>query len=83
MNIKTKFELGDDAYYMEDNHIVKGTVKKIEITIEQDSYHDPDVLIYYTITKRNTSRNMSENELFASVEETLKYLESRFYAKGD
>ena len=83
MNIKTKFEPGDDAYYMEDNQIVKGTVKKIEITIEQDSYHDPEVLIYYTITKSNTSRHMHERELFASVEETLKYLESRFYAKGN
>ena len=83
MKIDTKFKPGDDTYYMEDNHIVKGTVKKIEITIEQDSYHDPEVLIYYTITKRNTSRHTHESELFASVEETLKYLESRFYAKGD
>ena len=82
MKIDTKFKPGDDTYYMEDNHIVKGTVKKIEITIEQDSYHDPEVLIYYTITKSNTSRNMNESELFASVEETLKYLESRFYAKS-
>ena len=82
MKIDTKFKPGDDAYYMEDNKIVKGTVKKIEITIEQDSYHDPEVLIYYTITKQNTSRHMHESELFASVEEILKHLEIRFYAKG-
>ena len=78
MKIDTKFNPDDDAYYMEDNHIAKGIVKKIEITIEQDSYHDPEVLIYYTITKSNTSRHMHESELFASVEETLKYLERRF-----
>lgn len=82
MNIKTKFEPGDDAYYMEDNHIQKGKIGKVEITIEQNSYHDPEVLIYYTITKSNTSRHMHESELFVSVEETLKHLESRFYAKG-
>ena len=83
MKIETKFEPGDDAYYMEDNHIVKGTVKKIEITIEQNIYHEPEILIYYTITKRNTSRHMHESELFVSVEEILKHLENRFYAKGD
>ena len=55
MKIDTKFEPGGDAYYMEDNHIIKGAVKKIEITIEQDSYHEPEILIYYTITKQNTS----------------------------
>ena len=69
MKIDTKFEPGDGAYYMEDNHIAKSTVKKIEITIEQDSYHDPEILIYYTITQHNTSRHMHESELFVSVEE--------------
>ena len=80
MKIETKFKIGDDAYYMEDNYIVKGTVKKIEITIEQDSYHEPDISIYYTIIKGNTSRHMHESELFVSVEEILKHLENRFYA---
>lgn len=83
MKIDTKFAPGDDAYYMEDNRIQKGEIEKIEITIEQDSYHDPEVLIYYSVSKRNTSRHMSENELFTSVEETLKHLESNFYAKSN
>lgn len=82
MKIDTKFKLDDDVYYMEDNHIVKGTVKKIEITIEQNGYHEPEILIYYTITEHNTSRHIHESQLFVSIEKTLKHLENRFYAKG-
>ena len=82
MKINTKFEPGDDAYYMEDNHIQKGKIEKIEITIKQNNYHGPEVLIYYSVSKRNTSRHMHESELFVPVGEILTHLESNFYAKG-
>ena len=82
MNIETKFKLGDDSYFLEDNHIVKGTIEKIEITVDKDSYHEPEILIYYSVSKRNATKNMHESDLFETVEELLKHLENSFYAKG-
>lgn len=75
MKIETKLNIGDDCYFIENNQIKKGRVEKIEITIREDTYNY-DISIYYTVSKKGTSTYLWEKQVFASVEETLKYLEA-------
>lgn len=75
MKIETKLNIDDSCYFIEDNQIKKGLVKKIEITIRENTY-SYDSSIYYTVSKKGTNTYLCEEQVFASIEETLKYLEA-------
>lgn len=77
MKIETKLNIDDECYFIENNRINEGTIRKIEITIEQYNYYNyGECLIYYSIAKGNGTRRLNESEIFKTVEEALEYLKA-------
>ncbi len=71
MEIKTRFNIGDCVYIVRDTSISKETVARIEVTV----YRNSELSINYTFRLCfSGSYTRSEEQVFATPEEALKYL---------
>ena len=71
MEIKTKFNIGDNVWLFWNNHIIKETIFSIDISVKMcDS---PEIL--YGISTFKSSFNEKANKLFCSKESLLSHLE--------
>ena len=74
MTIKTKLDVGDECYFIEDNRIKRGTLSKIEIYITRGYGGLNETFTNYYVCKKNVSVCLQENAVFISVDEALEYL---------
>lgn len=68
MEIKTKFNVGDEVFYMRDNRVQSGEVRGMEVYIHRS---EANVIVYVS---PGDSRGYTEDFLFGSKEELLKSL---------
>jgi hypothetical protein len=71
MEIKTKFNIGDTAYFIEDGKMKKFVVDSIKIYCASES-----TTLYYEPGDEYWSRE--ESELFANRQETLDFINKQF-----
>ena len=83
MKIETKLNIDDEAYFVEADGVRKGHVVRMEILVESDSLGGKYTSITYTIVHHAKARYINEALVFASLEETLKYLEQKFYVENE
>lgn len=71
MKIYTKFNLGQQIYYMKDNKVTSHEVLEIKIGVEYNHYFAKDVLINY---KLNNGAIYEEEDIFATKQDLLDSL---------
>lgn len=71
MEIKTKYNIGDWVWFMHENSVHQGVIKKITIHIENDKINT-----FYTLIDQNNSLELQLGTpyLFTTKEELLKSL---------
>lgn len=70
MEIKTKYNIGDEVYALHDGKVVSFNIDRIEVTI---SKHYSPSIIYETFGLEDTFRQcFSEERLFSSKEDLLE-----------
>ena len=74
MKIETKFNVGDYCYYMENNNVQRGIIKKIELSIEYNQYLIPIIYTNYIVEKYHSSRCMEESIIHKTLEDLFEYL---------
>jgi hypothetical protein len=67
MTIETKYNIGDEVVYLNDNKIKEGTIRNISILV----YIDNEITIQY---KTSNGVYVYEQDLFPTKEELLKSL---------
>lgn len=70
MDIKTRFKVGDVVFFMHNNKVQEGTIKRITVTIESCTE------IRYKVTMKGifNGKSLLENNIFSSKEELLNSL---------
>lgn len=77
--VETKLEVGKTAYYIEDNKIKEDEIEKINITISYNAYYVTSTMeVSYTLNGKER-KTIKEEDIFPTIEELLKHLESQFY----
>ncbi len=71
MEIKTKYDIGQRVFYMDNNKVKEGTIDRIYIDAQYNA-KDNKVKIYYRLF--TTAKFYKDNELFPTKEELLKSL---------
>ena len=66
MNIKTKFNLNDEVYYMDDNKPRKSWIKSVNINI---NYSETLAQMYINYTLAHSGRIFAEKDLYLNIEE--------------
>lgn len=66
MNIKTKFNLNDEVYYMEDNKPCKSFIKQISVNI---NYSETLAQMYINYTLAHSSESFAEKDLYSNIEQ--------------
>lgn len=77
MKVETKFNVGDNVYYIHNNQIQQSTVNNISINIERDVKNDSVVQtanIIYLVGYKNYEKR--EDALFATPEDLFKVLKA-------
>lgn len=75
---ETKLNVGDSAYYIENNKIKEGEVEKINITISYDVYYvTTSTEVSYTL-KDGEKKTIKEEDIFPTIEELLEHLKHQF-----
>ena len=78
MKLETKLNVGDSAYYIEDNKIKEGEVEGIKVAISYNSYYITTTTeVSYTL-KGGEQKTIKEEDTFPTIEELLENLRNRF-----
>ena len=77
--IETKLDVGDSAFFIEDNEIKEEEVEKIEVSVSYNAYYGTSTTeVTYTLKGFKDQKKLKEKEAFTSLKEVLQYLEDRF-----
>ena len=70
MDIKTRFKVGDGVFFMHNNKVQEGTIKRITVTVESC------IEVRYKVEMKGcfTSKSLLENKAFSSKEDLLNSL---------
>ena len=71
MDIKTKYEIGQRVFYMDNNKVKEGTIDRIHIDAQYNANYNKVKISYRLFT---TAKFYEDNELFPTKEELLKSL---------
>ena len=71
MDIKTKYEIGQRVFYMDNNKVKEGTIDRIYIDAQYNANYNKVKISYRLFT---TAKFYEDNELFPTKEELLKSL---------
>lgn len=76
MDIKTKFNVDDEVFFLKDNKVQSCSVKRIAISVQNGVYNQLSLWIRYYLYSEdaNTYHNEKDNNLHSSKEELLKNL---------
>ena len=74
MNIKTKYNNGDEVWLMYENRAVTAQVISMKVTVEELMFGTIIENLYYRIKNQHFDREISEPHIYASKEELLKSL---------
>ena len=75
MDIKTKYNIGDSVFFMNDNRVWQGEIESFDIGFSQRSSGEKYITISYCVkTEFFTDFSVSEHKLFLTKEELLKSL---------
>ena len=75
MDIKTKYNIGDSVFFMNDNRVWQGEIESFDIGFSQRSSGEKYITISYCVkTEFFTNFSVSEHKLFLTKEELLKSL---------
>ena len=72
MDIKTKYDIGQSVFFMDNNKVQEGTIDRIHIEVRYNGGKDNKVRISYSLF--TTSKFYEDKELFPTKEELLKSL---------
>ena len=72
MDIKTKYDLGQSVFYMDNNKVQEGKIDRIHIWVRYNGGEDNKVRISYSLF--TTTKFYGDKELFLTKEELLKSL---------
>lgn len=73
MKIETKYNIGDEVWFMHDNKVKSGTIIKIDVVLERDmNSQNVGKSVYYGLY--NFISPYIEQRLFPTKEELLKSL---------
>lgn len=82
MKINTRFELRDEIYFIHNNVLKKGSVKKITAAVQwPDPREAPKIIINYVVEIHKDEIDVVETDAFATVKEAAKSLVTE-YEKG-
>ena len=70
MKIETKFNIGDEVFYMTGNKVKTGEVKSMTIKVYLNMFNEESMIILYQLI----DSEVSENILFATKQELLDSL---------
>ena len=70
MTIKTKFKVGDNVFFMHNNKVQEGTIKKITVTVESciEVRYKVEIKGYFT------NKSLLESKAFSSKKDLLNSL---------
>ena len=74
MNIETKLNVGDEAFFIEDNKIKSGEVRAVNVNVVENSYGSCDTRTTYSIYYEREYKTFDEDYLFISLGHALDYL---------
>ena len=75
MDIKTKYNIGDSVFFMNDNRVWQGEIESFDIGFSQRSSGEKYITISYCVkTMFFTDFSVAENKLFTTKEDLLKSL---------
>lgn len=73
MTIETKFNVGQEVFYIEHGNVISGEITNITIKIRRIM---PNVLANLTLYKVN-NKNLTDIECFDTPQNLLKYIEKQ------
>jgi len=73
MEIKTKLDVDQNAYFMQDNKIQTKAIKHIQINVSLDAFLNTEVNVKYTVNE-NSITMLYESEVFATKQDLLNSL---------
>ena len=71
MDIKTKYDIGQSVFYMDNNKVKEGTIDRIHIDAQYNATDNKVKISYRLFT---TAKFYGDNELYPTKEELLKSL---------
>lgn len=71
MNIKTRFGLEDEVFYMAENKVVCSIITQISVYVENNQFAVQTINVFYTLLD---GTNMSGKGLFATKKDLLESL---------
>ena len=75
MEIKTKYDIGQSVFFMNDNRVYQGVIESFDIGFGQSISGKKYLTISYCVkTEFFTDLSVSEHKLFLTKEELLKSL---------
>ena len=75
MDIKTKYNIGDSVFFMNDNRVWQGEIESFDIGFSQRSSGEKYITISYCVkTMFFTDFSVAEYKLFSTKEDLLKSL---------
>ena len=81
MEIKTKFAIDDEVYFLLDNRVHMGTISEIHTQTKEDfkaalnsGYMEVQTVIFYKLNKQSNRKDgrFYENQLYASKDEIAR-----------
>lgn len=71
MDIKTKYDIGQSVFYMDNNKVKEGTIDRIHIDAQYNAKDNKVKISYRLFT---TAKYYEDDEIFLTKEELLKSL---------
>lgn len=84
INIKTKFNVGDEVYFIENNSVFRTTVQKIiisNLTIQDDVSVNVIYVVRNTVMGTCLTKAVTRNEtgLYSSVDEAIEVMANQYF----
>lgn len=77
MTIESKFNIGQEVFYIEHGYIVTGTITNITIEVRQAADRSLGIAAFINTLYKVSGKSLSDIEIFATPTELLKHIEKQ------